>query len=161
MDILKWAFGKSRQGLKPARRIEWPLEAVSERPATRLGSCEPGALTRNGYLRNTPVCRWVPTVAEAAASVPVGSGQAGLARPLVPEGAGAPRQGGGAGLPDLARAASFEVEADFGAGPGECVVTALGEAVWPEGALAVRIAEIGTNGRVGEWLLIPAGSPYL
>jgi hypothetical protein len=64
-------------------------------------------------------------------------------------------------VPDPAGAVSFAVEADFGPGVGGRVVTALSEAAWPEGALAIRVAEIGTDGRVGEWLSIPAGSPYL
>lgn len=64
-------------------------------------------------------------------------------------------------LPDPARAVSYAVEADFGAGFGGRVVTALQEAEWPEGALALRIAEVGTDGRIGEWLSIPAGSLYL
>ncbi|WP_148205826.1 MULTISPECIES: hypothetical protein [Hyphomonas] len=58
-------------------------------------------------------------------------------------------------------AVGYAVEADFGAGSGGRAVTAPGEAAWPEGALAVRVAEIGTDGRIGEWLSIPAGSPYL
>lgn len=64
-------------------------------------------------------------------------------------------------LPDPARAARYAVEADFGAGFGGRTETALAETDWPDGALAVRIAEIGTDGRIGEWLSIPAGSPYL
>lgn len=64
-------------------------------------------------------------------------------------------------LPDPAGAVSFAVEADFGAGFGGRVMTALSEAAWPEGAVAMRIAGIGTDGRIGEWLSIPAGSPYL
>lgn len=64
-------------------------------------------------------------------------------------------------VPDPAGAVSFAVEAYFGPGVGGRVVTALSEAAWPEGALAVRVAEIGTDGRIGEWLSIPAGSPYL
>ena len=64
-------------------------------------------------------------------------------------------------LPDPARAATFTVEADFGAGFTPHAETALTEMVWPAGALALRIAEIGTDGRIGEWLSIPAGSSYL
>ena len=64
-------------------------------------------------------------------------------------------------LPDPARSVSYAVEADFGAGFGGRVVTPLNEAAWPAGAVAVRVAEIGTDGRIGEWLSIPAGSSYL
>ena len=60
-------------------------------------------------------------------------------------------------LPDPARSVSFAVEADFGAGFGGRALTTLNEAAWPVGAVAVRIAEIGTDGRIGEWLSIPAG----
>ena len=64
-------------------------------------------------------------------------------------------------LPDPARTVTYAVEADFGAGFGGRAETALAEAAWPAGALALRIAEIGTDGRIGEWLSIPAGSSYL
>lgn len=64
-------------------------------------------------------------------------------------------------LPDPARAVTFAVEADFGAGFTPHAETALTEMAWPAGALALRIAEIGTDGRIGEWLSIPAGSSYL
>ncbi|MFN3608788.1 MAG: hypothetical protein ACK4Y9_06965, partial [Hyphomonas sp.] len=64
-------------------------------------------------------------------------------------------------LPDPVRAARYAVEADFGAGFGGRMETGQAEAEWPEGALGVRIAEIGTDGRIGEWLSIPAGSSYL
>lgn len=64
-------------------------------------------------------------------------------------------------LPDPARTTTYVMEADFGAGFAERRETALTEAAWPAGALALRIAETGTDGRIGEWLSIPAGSPYL
>ncbi|OZB14437.1 MAG: hypothetical protein B7X53_13805 [Hyphomonas sp. 34-62-18] len=64
-------------------------------------------------------------------------------------------------LPDPPRGVTYAMEADFGAGFTGQTETALTEAIWPPGALAVRIAEIGTDGRIGEWLSIPAGSPYL
>lgn len=64
-------------------------------------------------------------------------------------------------LPDPARAATYAMEADFGAGFAERTETALTEAAWPAGAFTLRIAETGTDGRIGEWLSIPAGSPYL
>ena len=64
-------------------------------------------------------------------------------------------------LPDPARAVTYAVEADFGAGFAAYAETALAEAAWPAGALALRVAEIGTDGRIGEWLSIPAGSSYL
>ena len=64
-------------------------------------------------------------------------------------------------LPDPPRGVTYAMEADFGAGFTGRTETAQTEAMWPPGALAVRIAEIGTDGRIGEWLSIPAGSPYL
>lgn len=64
-------------------------------------------------------------------------------------------------MPDPARPVTYAVEADFGAGFGGRAETALAEAAWPPGAHALRIAEIGTDGRIGEWLSIPAGSSYL
>lgn len=64
-------------------------------------------------------------------------------------------------MPDPAAAVSYAVEADFGAGWTGRSVSPSAEAEWPPGAVAMRIAEIGTDGRTGEWLSIPAGSPYL
>lgn len=64
-------------------------------------------------------------------------------------------------MPDPARPVTYAMEADFGAGFGAQAETALTEAAWPPGALALRIAEIGTDGRIGEWLSIPASSSYL
>jgi HK97 family phage portal protein len=77
-----WRFGKSRQELKSAGPIEWPLVALSEPRAASWGSREAGALTRDGYLKNAVAYRCVRMVAEAAASIPVKSAQAGLARLL-------------------------------------------------------------------------------
>ncbi|MBY9067293.1 glycoside hydrolase/phage tail family protein [Hyphomonas sp. WL0036] len=64
-------------------------------------------------------------------------------------------------LPDPASAVSYAVEADFGAGFDALAVTDVAGIAWPEGAICLRIAQIGTDGRTGEWLSIPAGSPYL
>lgn len=64
-------------------------------------------------------------------------------------------------LPDPPRTVTYAMEANFGAGFTGRTEIALPETIWPPGALAVRIAEIGTDGRIGEWLSIPAGSPYL
>ncbi|MFN4024702.1 MAG: phage portal protein [Hyphomonas sp.] len=64
-------------------------------------------------------------------------------------------------LPDPGRVAGFTLEADSGAGFGPLTVTSSTEAAWPPGALAVRIAETGPDGRTGRWLSILAGSPYL
>ena len=63
--------------------------------------------------------------------------------------------------PDPAAAVTYAVESDLGEGFGGRFETPATETPWPPGALAVRIAEIGTDGRIGEWLSIPAGSPYL
>lgn len=64
-------------------------------------------------------------------------------------------------LPDPVLPERYVIETDFGGGFSGRVETQVSEAVWPLGARALRIAEIGTDGRIGEWLLIPAGSPYL
>ena len=64
-------------------------------------------------------------------------------------------------LPDPVRSASFTLEADLGAGFEAYLMTSDTEAAWPPGALAVRIAETGPDGRTGRWLSILAGSPYL
>lgn len=64
-------------------------------------------------------------------------------------------------LPDPASPARFAVEVDFGDGFGAPQETALSEHAWPEGAIGIRIAEIGADGRTGAWLSILTGSPYL
>ncbi|MFN3313086.1 MAG: glycoside hydrolase/phage tail family protein [Hyphomonas sp.] len=64
-------------------------------------------------------------------------------------------------LPDPVSAHRYALESDLGAGYGGRVETELSESPWPDGAVSLRIAEIGTDGRAGPWLSIPAGSPYL
>jgi len=75
-----WPFAKSRQALKSAGHLEWPLVALSEPRAASWGSREAGALTRDGYLKNAVAYRCVRMVAEAAASIPLKSGHEGVAR---------------------------------------------------------------------------------
>ncbi|MFN7055837.1 glycoside hydrolase TIM-barrel-like domain-containing protein [Hyphomonas sp.] len=64
-------------------------------------------------------------------------------------------------LPDPVAARRYALESDAGEGFGTAQLLDEPEADWPEGAEAVRIAEIGPDGRRGPWLSIRAGSPYL
>ncbi len=131
-------------------------------------------LMRDVYLTNTgPVSR-ARTVASAAAPVLVRSAQAGLAWPLrqlVPEAAMRgfleavctelliwPARGAFRSGPPPARLAARE---GLAAPAGRARGDPRREAEWPAGAFALPIAGIGTDGRIGEWLSIPAGSPYL
>ena len=75
-----WPFAKSRQELKSAGHLEWPLVALSEPRAASWGSREAGALTRDGYLKNAVAYRCVRMVAEAAASIPLKCANENVAR---------------------------------------------------------------------------------
>ena len=71
-----WPFSRRPREAKSAL----PLVAVTEIGAARWGSREGAALTRDGYLANAVAYRAVRMVAEAAASVPLVSAQAGAAQ---------------------------------------------------------------------------------
>jgi HK97 family phage portal protein len=71
-----WPFSRRPREAKSAL----PLVAVTEIGAARWGSREGAALTRDGYLANAVAYRAVRMVAEAAASVPLVSAQAGAAK---------------------------------------------------------------------------------
>lgn len=54
-------------------------------------------------------------------------------------------------LPEAENAGRFAVAFDFGAGFATSEVVEAPSAVWPEGAVAARVAEIGPDGRTGAW----------
>ena len=54
-------------------------------------------------------------------------------------------------LPEAENAGRFAVAFDFGAGFAAPEVVEAPSAVWPEGAVAARVAEIGPDGRTGAW----------
>lgn len=64
-------------------------------------------------------------------------------------------------FPDDAAGGRFAAEFDFGSGFGSRLTTELPSCPVPEGTLALRVAEVGPDGRTGPWLSIGPGSPYL
>lgn len=73
-----WPFRKPQAEQKSA----WPMVALSEPRAASWGSRDPGALIRDGYLKNAVAYRCVRMVSEAAASIPLKTAHEGAARLL-------------------------------------------------------------------------------
>jgi hypothetical protein len=64
-------------------------------------------------------------------------------------------------FPDAPNTGRFAVEFDSGEGFGGRIETDSPTCAVPVGTLALRVAEIGPDGRTSPWLSIGAGSPYL
>ncbi|MEQ9507074.1 MAG: glycoside hydrolase/phage tail family protein [Hyphomonas sp.] len=64
-------------------------------------------------------------------------------------------------FPEAPNVGRFAVEFDLGAGFVGWIETSEAACDVPSGTLALRVAEIGPDGRTGEWLSIGPGSPYL
>lgn len=62
-------------------------------------------------------------------------------------------------FPDAPNAGRFAAEFDLGSGFGGRIETDAASCAVPPGAIAVRVAGIGADGRTGPWLSIGAGSP--
>lgn len=62
-------------------------------------------------------------------------------------------------FPNAPNAGRFAAEFDLGSGFGGRIETDAASCPVPPGAVGVRVAEIGANGRTGPWLSIGAGSP--
>lgn len=62
-------------------------------------------------------------------------------------------------LPEAENTGRFDVAFDTGGGFGEPVRGEMPSAAVIEGAIAVRLAEIGADGRRGRWLSIPLVTP--
>ena len=54
-------------------------------------------------------------------------------------------------LPEAENAGRFAVAFDFGSGFSASEIVEVPSAVWPVGAVAARVAEIGPDGRIGAW----------
>lgn len=61
-------------------------------------------------------------------------------------------------LPDPVGAREYRVEALSGGEAGHVQTVTIAEAIVPDGYDAVRVAEIGTDGRMGHWVSIPLGA---
>lgn len=64
-------------------------------------------------------------------------------------------------FPDAPNTGRFAGEFDTGSGFGGRIETGAPVCAVPAGTLALRVAEIGPDGRTGPWLSIGPGSPYL
>jgi hypothetical protein len=64
-------------------------------------------------------------------------------------------------FPEAPNAGRFAVEFDLGEGFAGPIETEAATCALPPGTLALRVAEIGPDGRTGPWLSIGPGSPYL
>ncbi len=62
-------------------------------------------------------------------------------------------------LPEGENTGQFAVQFDLGAGFGDEARIEGASAEIPSGAIAARVAEIGADGRTGEWVPIPLGTP--
>ena len=64
-------------------------------------------------------------------------------------------------FPDAPNSGRFAAEFDSGAGFSGGIETGSASCAVPPGTIALRVAEIGPDGRRGPWLSIGPGSPYL
>ena len=64
-------------------------------------------------------------------------------------------------FPEAPNIGRFVAEFDTGSGFGGALELDAATCSVPEGTTAMRVAEVGPDGRRGEWLSIGPGSPYL